>query len=48
MNLIRIDRFSIEIQKDFNNFGYERDREKDLIDSTLHTLKKGEVVIYLL
>jgi len=48
MNLIRIDRFSIEIQKDFNNFEYERDREKDLIDSILHTLKKGEVVIYLL
>jgi len=48
MNLIRIDRFSIEIQKDFNNFEYERDREKDLIDSTLHKLKKSEVVIYLL
>jgi hypothetical protein len=48
MNLIRIDRFSIEIQKDFNNFEYDRYREKELMDSTLHKLKKSEVVIYLL
>jgi len=48
MNLIRIDRFSIEIQKDFNKFEYDRYREKELMDSTLHKLKKSEVVVYLL
>jgi GNAT superfamily N-acetyltransferase len=48
MNLITINSFSTSLYKLFNKFEYERDREKDLIDSTLHTLKKGEVVIYLL
>ena len=48
MNLITINSFSTSLYKLFDKFEYERDREKDLIDSTLHTLKKGEVVIYLL
>jgi len=48
MNLKKINSFSTSLYKFFDNFEYDRYREKELMDSILHTLKKGEVVIYLL
>ena len=47
MNLITINSFSTTLYELFDKFEYDRYREKELMDSTLHTLKKGEVVIEL-
>ena len=46
--LITINKFDIDLKKRFNTFKTKTYREKDLIDSMLHKLKKKEVVIYLL
>jgi len=46
--LEKITKYSIDLQKQFNTFKTKTYREKDLIDSMLHKLKKKEVVIYLL
>ena len=48
MQIKKINSFSTSLYSFFDKFEYDRYREKELMDSILHTLKKGEVVIYLL
>ena len=48
MKLKKINSFSTYLYSFFDKFEYDRYREKELMDSTLHKLKKSEVVIYLL
>jgi len=45
MNLKKINSFSTSLYNFFDNFEYDKYREKELMDSTLHKLKKSEVVI---
>jgi len=48
MQIEKINKYNLIVKKTLNSFQTKTDREKDLIDSALHDLKKGNVVIYLL
>jgi len=48
MQIEKINKYNIDILKMFQTFQTKTDRERDLIDSALHDLKKGNIVIYLL
>ena len=45
MQIKKINSFSTSLYSFFDKFEYDRYREKELMDSTLHKLKKSEVVI---
>ena len=48
MQIEKINTYNLIVKKTLNSFQTKTDRERDLIDSALHNLKKGNVVIYVL